>query len=322
MTSPNLSEIVTTTLRNRSGKLADNYTNNNAIMYRLNEKGRVKTFDGGRTIVEELAYQENGTYTRYSGYQEIDISPSDVITGAEFEIKQAAVSVSISGLEQLQNSGRSAIIDLLEGRIDNAEGTMMNNLSSDMYSDGTADGGKQMGGLQLLVADTGLSTAGGINSSTFSFWRNQIFDASTTLSTAISASNIQTAMNKLWLACARGRDVTDLIIMDNNYYEFYWSSLQTIQRFVNEKMAAAGFDNLKFKQSDVVYDGGQGGAAPTNHAYFLNSDYLKYRPHAGRNMVPLDPDRFSTNQDAMIKLIGWAGNMCASNRALQGVIVE
>ncbi len=322
MTSPNLSEIVTSTLRERSGKLADNYTNNNAIMYRLNQKGRVKTFSSGRTIVEELAYQENGTYTRYSGYQEIDISPSDVITGAEYEIKQAAVSVSISGLEQLQNSGRSQIIDLLEGRIENAEGTMMNNLSSDMYSDGTANGGKQMGGLQLLVADTGLSTAGGINSSTFSFWANQIFDASTTLGTAISATNIQTAMNKLWLLCVRGKDRPDLVMMDNNYYEFYWSSLQAIQRFTNEKMAAAGFDNLKFKQADVVFDGGQGGALPTNHAYFLNSDYLKYRPHAGRNMVPLDPDRFSTNQDAMVKLIGWAGNMCASNRALQGVIVE
>ncbi len=58
MTSPNLSEIVTTTLRNRSGKLADNFTNNNAIMYRLNEKGRIKPVSGGRTIVEELTYQE------------------------------------------------------------------------------------------------------------------------------------------------------------------------------------------------------------------------------------------------------------------------
>ena len=107
-------------------------------------------------------------------------------------------------------------------------------------------------------------------------------------------------MNNLWLDCARGKDTTDLIVMDNNYYNFYWSSLQTIQRFTNDKMASAGFDNLKFKQADVVYDGGQGGASPASHAYFLNTDYLKYRPHADRNMVPLDPDRFSTNQDAMV----------------------
>lgn len=258
-----------------------------------------------------------------SGYEELNIAPSDVITGAEFEIKQAAVSVSISGLEQLQNTGKHAIIDLLGSRITNAEKTMMNNLSSDMYSDGSANSGKQIGGLQLLVADTGLSTAGGINSSNFSFWRNQVYDFSNELSTAGSATNIQTAMNALWLECARGNDTIDLIMMDNNYYNFYWSSLQTLQRFSsNEKMAAAGFDNLKFKQADVVFDGGQGGALPTNHAYFLNADYLKWRPHADRNMVPLDPDRFSTNQDAMIKLIAFAGNMCVSNRAVQGVILE
>ena len=51
MASPNLSEIVTTTLRNRSGKLADNVTNNNALLNRLNKKGNVKPVDGGRSLL-------------------------------------------------------------------------------------------------------------------------------------------------------------------------------------------------------------------------------------------------------------------------------
>ena len=54
--------------------------------------------------------------------------------------------------------------------------------------------------------------------------------------------------------------------------------------------------------------------------YFLNTNYIFYRPHRDRNMVPLDPDRFSVNQDAMVKLIGWAGNMTLSNGRLQGVL--
>lgn len=37
-------------------------------------------------------------------------------------------------------------------------------------------------------------------------------------------------------------------------------------------------------------------------------------------MVALDPDRFSTNQDALVKFIGWAGNMTCSNRFMQGVL--
>lgn len=55
------------------------------------------------------------------------------------------------------------MIDLLEARIGNAERTFRNNLSNDMYSDGTADGGKQIGGLQLLVSDVNNSgTVGGM----------------------------------------------------------------------------------------------------------------------------------------------------------------
>lgn len=45
--SSTLTEIVTTTLRNRTGKLADNVTKNNALLNRLKKKGKVKTISGG-----------------------------------------------------------------------------------------------------------------------------------------------------------------------------------------------------------------------------------------------------------------------------------
>src|ERR1700743_5647 len=170
--SSTLTEIVTTTLRNRTGKLADNVTKNNALLNRMKKKGKVKPVSGGRTIVQELEYAENGTFKRYSGYEALNISPSDVFTGAEYNYAQSAVAVSISGLEMIQNSGEEAIIDLLESRIKNAEKTMANNTSLDCYSDGTADGGRQIGGLQLLVATTNTNTVGGINAGTYSFWQN------------------------------------------------------------------------------------------------------------------------------------------------------
>lgn len=320
MASPNLSEIVTTTLRNRSRKLADNVTNNNALLMRLKQRGNQRTFSGGRNITQELEYAENSTFKRYSGYETLDISPSDVMTAAEFDIKQAAVAVSISGLEQLQNSSKEQMIDLLESRIKNAERTMMNNIASDIYSDGTADGGKQIGGLQLLVADDPTTgTVGGINRATWSFWRNQIYDFSANSATP-GSDTIQAAMNDLYLNTSRGADHVDLIVADNTYFNYYWTSLQAQQRFTNDKLAAAGFDNLKFMGADVVFDGGQGGACPANRMYFLNTDYGHWRPHRDRNFVPLSPDRYATNQDAMVKLIGWAGNMCLSNASLQGVI--
>lgn len=320
MASPNLSEIATTTLRKRSGKLADAVSNNTALLYRLKKKGKMRPVSGGRTILEEIDYAENSTYKRYSGYETLDITPSDVFTSAEFNWKQAAVAVIMSGLEMLQNAGDEQVIDLLEARIVNAERTFMNNLSNDIYSDGTADGGKQVGGLQLLVDDAGTGTVGGINSGTWAFWQNQIFDFSANSLTP-GASTIQQAMNTLYLDCSRNRDHPDLIVADNVYFNYYWQSLQAIQRIGSDEMGQAGFQTLKFMGADVVADGGQDGDAPASHMYFLNCDFLHFRPHSKRNFVPLDPDRYSTNQDAMVKLMGWAGNMTVSNRALQGVIV-
>jgi len=320
MPSPGLDEITTTTLRYRSGKLRDNMSKNIALLMRLQQKENIAPVSGGRSIVEELEYAENSTFMYYSGDESLNISASDVFTSAEFDWKQAAVAVKINGLELLKNSGREKVIDLLEARIKNAEKTMLNNLSTGVYSDGTGTGGKQIGGLQLLVSDAGTGTVGGINSSTYSFWRNAIYDFSSN-SVAASSTTIQDAMNSLYLSISRNRDVPDLIVADNLYFGYYWKSLQAIQRITDDKMASAGFQTLKFMNADVVYDGGFSGTAPSAHMYFLNTDYLKFRPHRDRNMVPLNPDRFSTNQDAMVKLIGFAGNLTISNRSLQGVIV-
>lgn len=322
MVSPNLNEIVTTTLRNRSGELADNVTNNNALLARMKTKGSVMPASGGRTIVQELEYAENGTYQRYAGYQVLNIAPSDVFTAAEFDWKQAAVAVTWSGLEtEVQNIGKEQVIDLLASRIKNAEKTFSNNLQFDMYSNGTADGGLQIGGLQLLVADApNAGVVGGIDRAQWPFWRNQIFSGANNGGAAVSALNIQSYMNLLWLATKRQNDVTDFIVADNIYFNFYWTSLQAIQRITDNTKGKAGYQTLAYMGADVVPDGAIGASCPANHMYFLNTDYIKYRPSSRRNMVPLETVQ-SINQDANVRLVVWAGNMTLSNAQLQGVLI-
>lgn len=317
MASPNLSEIITTTLRNRSGELADNVSKGNALLMRLKEKGAWKQASG-RSIVQELDYAENGTFMYYSGGEVLNIGSSDVISSAEFDWKQAACAVVATGLEvDVQNTGKEAIIDLLESRIKNAQRTMKNNICNGMYSDGTGTGGKQIGGLQLLVADapsTGI--VGGINRANYSFWQNQVYDASTDGGTAATAANIQTYMNALYLECTRGGDKPDLILSDAAYYKLFWGSLQAIQRITDSKMAEAGFQSIKFAGADVVYEDNTG--MPANHMYFLNTDYIFLRYAPKRLFKPLEKVQ-SINQDAMVQLITFAGNMTTSNASLQGV---
>lgn len=320
MVSPNLSEIVTTTLRQRQKTLADNVTNNNGLLLRLKEKGRINTVSGGRTLVEPLAYAENGNYQWYNGYEVINVSPTDMISAAEYDWKQASSVVSMSGLEELQNNGAEAVIDLLNSRIDITINTIKNNLSEGIYSDGTASGGKQIGGLQLLVADDPTTgTVGGIDRSTNTFWRNSFVDYSAV--SATTSANVIDRMNSMYNSLVRGNDTPDLIVADNNYFGFYQSALQSQQRFGNpdSKLAAAGFMVLKYSNSDVILENGSG--IPTNHMYFLNTNYINMAVHTKRNIAPQEA-RMPVNQDAMVIPVLWAGNMRLSNASLQGVIFE
>lgn len=318
MSNANYNDIFTTTIENRSKKLADNITKNNALLSRLSAKGKIRPIDGGSKILEELEYGE-GDLVWYGGFDAINYSPKQLFTAAEFGLKLCAVPVAISGEDLLKNSGKEQVIDLFEKRIGNAEKTMRNKLSAALYSDGTGSDGKEIGGLSLLVADDPTSgTVGNINRATGGneFWRNQAKSA------AVTAETIRSEMDAMFLACCRGTDKPDLIVADNTMYSLYEQSLTPQQRFTDPKLAEAGFTTLKYKGADVIFDGGQGGACPANHMYFLNTDYIYLRPHKDRNMKAIGGDRMAINQDALYKIIGWAGNMTMSNASLQGVLVK
>lgn len=312
MADINIGEIVATTLRNRSGTLADNVLNHNALFARLNKKGNVKPVSGGREIVQELEYAENGTAGWYSGYEVLDITPQDVFDAATFDWKQLAGNVTISGLEEIKNSGKERVINLIASRIKNLEKTLQNAAATAVYADGTTDT-KSLGGLQQLISDdpTASATIGGINQATYTFWRNQYSAAAATTS-----ANIGQRMNTMWLSTLRGTDKPDFIAADSVMYTHFEESLQQYQRFQDASSAEMGFESLKYKTADVFYDD----QCPASHMYFVNTDYLNLRPHTDRQFVPL-LERQSINQDAMVQPVVWAGNLTTSNRSLQGVII-
>lgn len=321
MAFPNVTDIVATTIEARSRKLADNVTKNNAFLARLNERGNIRTVSGGSLIFEELSFAENGNVGWYSGYDLLPVAAQDVISSAQFDFKQAACPVVISGLDQLKNAGKQQFIDLLEGRIKVAESTMMNLLAAGVYSDGTAAGGKQIGGLDAAVpVNPATGVYGGIDRATWAFWRSK----TTTAGAALTAATVQPAMNTMWSSLVRGMDRPDLIVMDNFMWGIYMGSLQAQQRFVGTSQSATlGFPTIKYMDADVVLDGGIGGFATTKTMYFINSKYFFFRPHSDRNMVPLAPNRrYAINQDAEVQILAWAGNITASGTQFQGRLIS
>jgi len=311
-----VSDIIATTIEKRSRKIADNVTKNNALLSRLEKKGKSRPFSGGRLIYEELSFAENSNAGFYSGYDLLPVAAQDVISAAQFDIKQAACPVVISGLELLQNAGPEQMIDLLSARIDVAESTMKNLICGGLYSDGTAYGGKSIVGLDAAIPDVATAsqtdTYGGIDRTTWSFWRTQYNGSA-------AANTIQANLNAMWAKLQRGMDRPDLIMVDNVFWGAYVASLQAQQRFTSAESATLGFPSVKFMDADVVLDGGIGGFCPSGTAFMLNTNYLHYRPHSARNFVSLSPNkRYSINQDAEVQILAWAGALTCSGAQFQG----
>ena len=308
-------ELVSTTYRNHKKEVADNVSNHNALYRRITDKGRIRLEDGGLSIVTPLDYAANSTYQRYSGFDVLNVGAVDVISAAEYAWRQVAVNVAASGLEIRTNSGSNRIINFVKTKLKNAQRSMANGLSGDLYSDGTAS--NQMNGIQALVSDLGTGTVGGINSTNFPFWQNQVLSAATQ-SVTVSAATIEAGiMLPLWLQTTRGNDTPDLIVMDSNYFSFYEASQSSLKRYAPADEGKGGMISMKYKTADVFFDSSASGI-PANHMYYLNSDFLELVVHQDANMEIM-PELRSVNQDALVIPVLFQGNLVCSNRARQGV---
>lgn len=312
-------ELVSTTYRNHAKQVADNVSRHNALFRRLTEKGRIRIEDGGLSIVQPLDYANNSTYQRYSGYDVLNVNAVDVLTAAEFPWRQIAVNVAASGLEMRTNAGPQRIINFVKAKITNAQRSLANGMSLDLYSDGSA--ANQINGLQALVSDAGTGTVGGINASTWDFWQNAVQSAAAPLqgggAITPSATTIESLMLPLWIKLTRGNDMPDMIVMSDDYFAFYEQSQTSLKRYAPEDDGQGGMIRMKYKSADVFFD--SSGGIPSQHAYFLNTDYIELVAHRDANMTMMDELR-SVNQDAVVIPILFQGNLVTSARFLNGVL--
>ena len=321
--SATFTEMVTTTLRSVGKDLADNVSEHNALMRWMKDNGKIETISGGYEIQEPLMYAENGTFERFSGYDQLNTSASDVLTSAKFDWKQSALHVTASGREIMQNSGKEAMKNLVKARKKVAMITGANNLSRDLYSTGAL--ANQIGGLGNIIQTDGNGTVGGFNSATYSWWSNKYREMTgTNLAASPSAANaasLKADMNALWLSTTRGTDKPDLVMASNDMYALYELGEQQLQRYQSGKMAEAGFQSIRYKSAEVIHDENTNFASTAEKMYFINCDYLKLKQHRDAQWTP-DAEKRPTNQDAVVIPIYWMGALCVSNRARQGVLFD
>lgn len=319
MASPStvFTEMVTTTMRNVAKDVADNVAKHNALLNRMKKKNKFVTLDGGYEIQIPVEYAENSTYQRFAGYDTLDTSASDVLTSAKFDWCQVALHVVASGRELRMNSGKNQMINLAKSKKKNALTTAANSFSIDLYSDGALT--NQIGGLANIIQTNGQGTVGGIDSGTFTFWRNKFREISGT--GAYTKDTFKGEMNALWLQLVRGADKPDLIVLSHDFYSVFEAGEQQLQRYANADMAEAGFVGMKYKTADVIFDDNTNFTSTAEKGYFLNTDYLYVAQHKDAQWTQ-DEDKKPVNQDAVVMPFYWMGNLCVSNRGLQGVLLD
>jgi hypothetical protein len=267
----NFDQLLSTTLANYRSQLTDNVFTARPLTYQLMDKGRIRMLNGGTKIVEPLIYGKNSTVASYSGYDSLALTPQEGISAAEYDWKQYAASIAISGIEEAKNNGEQEIINLLEAKIMQAEESMRESFNQMFFADGTGNSGKDWNGLGNLV-ETG-NTVGGINSATSGneFWRS--YEENT--ATALTLAQMSTAYNSVSV----GNDHPDTLLTTQTLFEKYEALLQPNLRYTDTKTADAGFQNLLFKAAPVMYDV----HCTAGVFYFLNTLIMCYGNLTCRN---------------------------------------
>jgi hypothetical protein len=305
MSNANFDALLSTTLANYRDQLTDNIFTARPLTYFLQDKGRMRMLNGGTKIVEPLIYGTNATVGSYSGYDSIALTAQAGITADEYDWKQYAASIAISGIEEAKNNGEQEIINLLEAKIMQAEESMREGFNQMFFADGSGNSGKDWNGLGNLVEASG--TVGGINRATAGneYWRS--YEENT--ATALTLAQMSTAYNSVSV----GNDHPDMVLTSQTLFEKYEALLQPQLRYTDTKTADAGFQNLLFKAAPVVYDE----HCTAGVVYFLNSKYLTLVGHSGKwfeQTAFVRPE----DLDARYALIMCYGNLTCRNAAKQG----
>jgi len=315
-------QVLSMALEDRAAGYQDLVSNSNALLAVMKRKGLWKEYSGPRIRETLQIAKPDGQW--YSGYDFLNNAPVELFNDAFFTPKMVAVPVTLSLEEILNNAGTNQIKDVMESYMDAAERSLNDLMDTAIHSDGTADGGKQLGGLKVAIPTvTNSGSYGGISRVDNAIWRTSTFDADTDftgIGTQVSKDTVRPMLNQIMTQRSRGKRGADLLLMSPEHYAAYDAATVTIQRITDENsLGKLGFTSLKYygagRTAEIVQDGGIGTNMPSNTTYGIETDSLRLRYNPGRNFSKLfeGEGMKPINQDAIVQYIGWMGELTMVN---------
>ncbi len=324
-------QVLSMALEDRASGYQDLVSNSNPLLAILKRKGLWKEYSGPRIRETLQIAKPDGQW--YSGYDFLNNAPIELFNDAFFTPKMLAVPVTLSLEEILNNAGTNQVMDVMESYISAAERSLDDLMDTAIHSDGTANGGKQLGGLKVAIPTvTNTGTYGGISRANYAIWRTSTFDAqtfATDLGTQVNATTIRPMLNRIMTQRSRGKRGADLLLMSPEHYAAYDAATVAIQRINDEtSLGKLGFQSLKYygagRTAEIVQDGGIGTNMPANTTYGIETDSLRLRYNPGRNFSKLfeGEGMKPINQDAIVQYIGWMGELTMVNPLFNWKLID
>lgn len=302
----NVTSLIATTLSSYGKELSDNIHKAIPLLAWLANKKKI-TEQGGATIVRSVVFGSNSTASFYASDDVLDTTIQDNFTAAQWQWRQAAASITVTGRIELQNSGKAQVIDYAKAQIDNALASLKEVIDQKMYA--SSQTGSNITPLPAIVTNTG--TVGDINGSTNTWWQSQT-QASGSFA-ARGLSDLRLVWDNVSVRLPAGGP--DLIISDQTSYEAYEATLVPTIRYTDTYMGDLGFSNLKYKDAVWTWDPN----AVSGSIYLLNSKALELVQHENR-LFTMSEWVKPANQDLKVAQVFWAGELTTKNRRKLGVL--
>jgi hypothetical protein len=317
-------QVLSTALEQRSSMWQDIVSDAIPLFDVLRRKGLWEEYSGPR-IRQTLLIDLPPTQW-YSGYDYLANPPRELFNDAYFTPKMCVTPISLTNQEVLNNAGRNQIFDIVTEYIQAAETGLAEGMDAAMYSDGTGDGGKELGGLGIavpIVNDDGVY--GGISRVDQPIWQPGSYNANSdfpTIGTQVNSVTIRPMLLRIMGQHTRGRRSPDLLLMSPEHFEAYDAATVAIQRLRREDgsgVGRLGFRTLEYigagQTSEIVYGGGYGSNMPANTTFGLETGSFRLRYNPQRNFDTLfrGDGMMPINQDAMAQYVGWMGEMTMTN---------
>jgi len=315
-------QILSMALEERQSGYQDLVSNNNALLALMKRKGLWQAFSGPR--IRQTLQVAKQVAQWYSGYDPLLNPAIDLFNDAYFDPKMVVVPIILSMQEILNNEGENQLMDVYDSYIAAAERALEDTMDAAIFSDGSANGGKQITGLAAalpIVTNSGIY--GGIDRATAVIWQTKAYDAQSmapALGTQVNATTVRPMLSYVMGKQSRGKDHAGLLIMSPEHYAAYDAATVAIQRQTNDtSVGKLGFTSLEYigggVRAEIVMDGGIGSNMPANTTFGIDVDSLRMRYHPSRNfdkvfegdgMMPID-------KDAVAQFIGFMGELTMVN---------